>query len=199
MGALALYFPVCGALLSSLFGVALDCLLGGRVRSSPVDGLRLRQPAFPCSVAFASLKNRRSHAAWRSFCVLRPARHPLTAGLGRCRREWQNQCIFITFSNNRVPMQRGAQIARRLLCVTCAPVLVFPIYGASVVIIVLHIWRSRALFSDSPWPPLQFLQVLFFSCGRSGALFSSMRCSPFFTFWRRLGLPTGWSGPVGPG
>ena len=39
LGALVLYFPICGALLFSLLGVALDCLLGGRVRSGPVDGL----------------------------------------------------------------------------------------------------------------------------------------------------------------
>jgi hypothetical protein len=45
-------------------------------------------------------------------------------------------------------MQRGAEIVLRHLCVTSAPVLVFPIYGASVVFIVLHLWRSRALFSD---------------------------------------------------
>ena len=33
LGALVLYFPVCGALLLSLLGVALSCLLTGRVRS----------------------------------------------------------------------------------------------------------------------------------------------------------------------
>ena len=53
----------------------------GSVRSGPVDGLRFRKQAFPCSVALVFLKKLRSHAAWRSFCVLGPARHPLAAGL----------------------------------------------------------------------------------------------------------------------
>ena len=40
LGALVLYFPVCGALLLSLLGVALSCLLIGRVRSGAQSARR---------------------------------------------------------------------------------------------------------------------------------------------------------------
>ena len=40
LGALELYFPVCGALLLSLLGVALSCLLTGRVRSGAQSARR---------------------------------------------------------------------------------------------------------------------------------------------------------------
>ena len=62
--------------------LALGCPLGRRARSGRVDGSRLSKKAFPCSAALAFLKNHRSHAAWRSFCVFRNARRPLAAGLG---------------------------------------------------------------------------------------------------------------------
>ena len=34
-----------------------------------------------------------------------------------------------------------------------------------VVFIVLHLWRYRALFSDSLWPSVPFLEVLFLRLG----------------------------------
>ena len=69
-GAPALYMSIRGAVLFRSWAsswVALGCLLGGRVRSGPVDGSWLSKKAFPCSVALVLFKNKRSHAAWRSF------------------------------------------------------------------------------------------------------------------------------------
>ena len=61
-------------------------------------------------------------------------------------------------------MQRGAQILRRLLGATSLPTYVFQ-YIRLRRFIVLHLWRSRALFSDSLWPSVTFLEVVFFRLG----------------------------------
>ena len=71
-----------------------------------------------------------------------------------------------------------------------------------IVFVELRRWRSGALFSDSPWPSVADLSISWspvFAFWRSGALFSEARRSPVFGLGRRLGLPFGSPGPVGPG
>ena len=129
-GALVRYFPVCGAFLSSLLGVVLGCLLGRRVRSGPVDGSRFSTKAFPCSAALAFLKKKRSHAAWRSFCVLRHARHPLAAGLGGTYAKalpCSVALIFLKKSRSHAAWRSKCSASLRR---PRAPILVFPIYFA---------------------------------------------------------------------
>ena len=110
--------------------VALGCLLGGRVRSGPVDGSWLRKKALPCSVALVLFKNKRSHAAWRSFCIFRLGRRRLAAGLGRT-------------SANPLRLQRKYHFSKKMrshaawrskcsasLWHPRSPVLCFPVSGA---------------------------------------------------------------------
>ena len=72
----------------------------------------------------------------------------------------------------------------------------------SIVFFVLHLWRSRALFSDSPWPSVPFLEVLFFHLGALVLYFpvcGALLFSVFGVTLGGLGLPFGSPGPVGPG
>ena len=75
-------------------------------------------------------------------------------------------------------MQRGAHffeeiafpcsVALKVLGVTSAAArshIGFSNIFRIVVFIVLHLWRSGALFSDSLWAPVSFLEVLFFQLG----------------------------------
>ena len=70
------------------------------------------------------------------------------------------------------PMQRGAHffakiafpcsVALKVLGVTSAPALsrvTFSNIWGFVVFIVLQLWRSGALFSDSPWPSVAVLSI----------------------------------------
>ena len=76
------------------------------------------------------------------------------------------------------PMQRGAHffekkafpcsVALKVLGATSAAWLSRPMFSNIIrfaVFFVLHVWRSGALFSDSLWPPVPFLEVLFFRLG----------------------------------
>ena len=79
---------------------------------------------------------KRSHAAWRAFFFRKE----------RSRAAWRSKC-------SESLRQHGA------------PDLCFPIYFGFVVFIVLHVWRSGALFSNSLWPSVPFLEVVFFRLG----------------------------------
>ena len=72
----------------------------------------------------------------------------------------------------RAPMQRGARffeeiafpcsVALKVLGVTSAPALsrvMFSTIWGFLVFFMLHLWRSRALFSDSLWPTLAVLII----------------------------------------
>ena len=75
-------------------------------------------------------------------------------------------------------MQRGAhffpkkafpcRVALKVLGATSAAALSQPMFSNIIrfaVFFVLHVWRSRALFSDSPWPSVPFLEIVFFRFG----------------------------------
>ena len=61
-------------------------------------------------------------------------------------------------------MQRGAQVLGVTLAAWRSRMGFSNIFGF-VVFIMLHVWRSGALFFDSLWPPVPFLEVLFFRLG----------------------------------
>ena len=76
------------------------------------------------------------------------------------------------------PMQRGAHFfpkkafpcsaPLKVLSVTSAPArsrVTFSSIWGFVVFCVLHVLRSGALFSDSPWPSFSSLEVMFFRFG----------------------------------
>ena len=132
-GALALYLSIRGAVLfrswaSSL--VALGYLLGGRVRSGPVDGSWLRKKAPPCSVALVLFKNKHSHAAWRSFCIFRLGRRRLAAGLGRTSANPLRLQRQYHFSKNMRSHAAWRSKCSASLWHPRSPVLCFPVSGA---------------------------------------------------------------------
>ena len=96
-------------------------------------------------------------------------------------------------------------MALKVLGVTSAPALsrvMFSSIWGFVVFVVLHIWRSRALFSDSPWLSLPFLKGPFFRLGAPALYFPV--CGAFLfsvvgVAFGCLGLPFGSLDPVGPG
>ena len=118
------------------------------------------------------LMGQRSHAAWRSF-----------------------------FETKTFP----CSVALKVLGVTLAPVLsrvMFSTVWGFVVFVVLHVWRSRVLFSDSPWPSDPLLQTSFFHLGAPALYFPGCGAFLFSVFGVAFGciwLPFGSLGPVGPG
>ena len=65
-------------------------------------------------------------------------------------------------------------MALKVLGVTSAPALsrvMLSSVWSFAVFFVLHVWRSRALFSDSPRPSVPFLKGLFFRLGAPALYF----------------------------
>ena len=124
----------------------------------------------------------------------------------------QNKGFFTCFWRHRAPMQRGTlakslpcSVALKVLGVTSAPALsrvMFSSIWGFVVFVVLHVWLSRALFSDSPWPSDPLLQTSFFHLGAPALYFPGCGAFLFSVFGVAFGctwLPFGSLGPVGPG
>ena len=96
-------------------------------------------------------------------------------------------------------------VAIKVLGVTSAPALsrvTFSSIWGFVVFVMLHIWRSRALFSDSLWPPVPFQKGPFFRLGVPALYFpicGALLFSVFGTALGCLGLSFASLGSVGPG
>ena len=81
-------------------------------------------------------------------------------------------------------------MALKVLDVTSAPVrsrVMFSSMWGFIVFSVLHLWRSRALFSSNPWPPVVFLEVVFFRFGALVLYFPVCGALPFSVFDVALG------------
>ena len=71
-----------------------------------------------------------------------------------------------------------------------------------VAFVMLHVWRSGTLFSDSPWPSVLSVGVLFFPLSAPVFYFpvcGAFLCSVLGVALGCLGLPFGSPGPAGPG
>ena len=101
------------------------------------------------------------------------------------------------------PMQRGARFFEKK-SFPCSVALKVPVATSTlvrsrvmfsnisgfIVFVMLHLWRSRALFFDIPWPPVPSLEISFFPVGAlvlyfpvCGAFLFEFLASPGVALW----------------